>query len=398
MLMQTPARLSDPRSLFRLFLLWLAGNDLRITLLALPPVLPLIHRDLALNETAVAALTALPVLLLGIAAIPGSLLIARIGARRALIAGLVLIAVSSTLRGVGTSIPILFAMTFLMGLGISVIQPALPSLVSRWFPSAAALATAVYANGLLIGETVAAGFTISLVLPLVGGSWPLSFLVWAAPVALTAALIAGCTPHDQRGAGHAPVRWWPDWKDARVWRVGLMQSGCGTIYFGANAFIPDYLHAIGQGDLTGICLGGLNAGQLPASFLILLFARRLAGRKRPVVAVGFLAFAGLACLLSTVPWMMVLGAALDGFAAGFILILTLALPPLLAAPDDVHRLSAGSYTIGYAGSFLLPLLGGVMADATGVAASAFLPVAAGGILILLIAATMPSRAAAAVTG
>ena len=42
-----------PRSLFRLFLLWLAGNDLRITLLALPPVLPLVHRDLGLNETAV---------------------------------------------------------------------------------------------------------------------------------------------------------------------------------------------------------------------------------------------------------------------------------------------------------------------------------------------------------
>lgn len=395
MLMQTPARLSDPRSLFRLFLLWLAGNDLRITLLALPPVLPLIHRDLALNETAVAALTALPVLLLGIAAIPGSLLIARLGPRRALVAGLVLIAVSSALRGVGPSIPMLFAMTFLMGVGISVIQPTLPSLVSQWFPASAALATAVYANGLLIGETVAAGFTISLVLPLVGGSWPLSFLVWAAPVALTAVLLVGFTPNVSRGSGRRPVRWWPDWRDPRVWRIGLMQSGCGTIYFGANAFIPDYLHAIGQGDLVGTCLGALNAGQLPASFVILLFARRLAGRKKPVVAVGLLAFVGLAGLLSGVPWVMISGAALDGFAAGFILILTLALPPLLVAPDDVHRLSAGSYTVGYAGSFLLPLLGGVVADATGAAATAFLPVAAGGILVLLIAATMPPRTVAA---
>ena len=63
-------------------------------------------------------------------------------------------------------------MTFVMGAGVSVIQPALPALVSRWFPATAALATAVYANGLLIGEMLSAGLTIPLILPLVGGSWP----------------------------------------------------------------------------------------------------------------------------------------------------------------------------------------------------------------------------------
>ena len=38
-------------------------------------------------------------------------------------------------------------------------------------------ATAVYANGFLIGEAVPAALTIPLVLPLVGGSWPASFVV-----------------------------------------------------------------------------------------------------------------------------------------------------------------------------------------------------------------------------
>jgi CP family cyanate transporter-like MFS transporter len=40
----------------RLVMLWLAGLGLRITLLAVPTVLPLIHRDLALSESAVALL------------------------------------------------------------------------------------------------------------------------------------------------------------------------------------------------------------------------------------------------------------------------------------------------------------------------------------------------------
>jgi MFS transporter, CP family, cyanate transporter len=369
----------------RYLLLWLAGIDLRLTLLAVPPVLPLIHRDLALDETSVATLTGLPVLLLGLIAIPGSLLIARIGARRALIAGLLLIAVSSALRGVGPSTPTLFAMTFLMGAGVSLIQPAMPALVSRWFAATAGLATAVYANGLLIGETLSAALTIPLVLPLVGGSWPWSLVVWAVPVLVTALLIAGLTPHVEREAGRPRARWWPDWRDVQTWELGLMQGGCGTIYFGSNAFIPDFLHATGQADLVGPCLSALNAGQVPASLIILAFASRLAGRKAPLIAVGLLTFVGLALLFTAVSWLMVLGAAILGFAAGFVLILTLALPPLLAAADDVHRLSAGMFTIGYSASFVLPLLGGAAWDATGIAATAFLPVALAGFTVLLMA-------------
>jgi len=39
----------------RLFLLWLGGIDLRLTLLAVPPLIPLIHRELNLDGKAVAA-------------------------------------------------------------------------------------------------------------------------------------------------------------------------------------------------------------------------------------------------------------------------------------------------------------------------------------------------------
>src|SRR6516165_5309559 len=74
----------------RYAVMWLIGLDLRITLLAVPPVLPLIHRDLHLTETQVAALSGLPVILLAAGALPGSLLIARAGARRTAFAGILL--------------------------------------------------------------------------------------------------------------------------------------------------------------------------------------------------------------------------------------------------------------------------------------------------------------------
>src|SRR5207248_124329 len=82
--------------------------------------------------------------------------------------------------------PLLLAMTVLMGLGIAVSQPSLPALVKQWCPDRVGLATAVYSNGLLIGEIAAAALTVPLVLPLVGGSWQRSFLIWSLPVALTA--------------------------------------------------------------------------------------------------------------------------------------------------------------------------------------------------------------------
>jgi CP family cyanate transporter-like MFS transporter len=108
----------------RLLLLWLGGIDLRLTMLAVPPLIPLIHRELHLDEKAVGALVSGPVLILAIAAVPGSLLIARLGIRGALLAGLGCVAVFGALRGLGPNTTVLFTSTLLMGVGIAVSQPS----------------------------------------------------------------------------------------------------------------------------------------------------------------------------------------------------------------------------------------------------------------------------------
>ena len=182
----------------QLALLWLLGIDLRLTILAVPPVLPLIHRDLHLDEKLVAALTGLPVLLFGLIAIPGSLMIARIGARRAAIVGVLIVSIASALRGAGPSVPMLFGMTALMGAGVAIMQPALPTLVGQWFPQRVSLATALYANGLLVGEMLPASLTIPLILPMLHGSWQASFVFWSAPVLVTAFLVLFLTPHTEQ--------------------------------------------------------------------------------------------------------------------------------------------------------------------------------------------------------
>src|SRR5437016_1221240 len=73
------------RLVIAMLLLWLAGTALRLTILCVPPAIPLIHDDLSLNATQVGVLAGLPSLLFAIAAVPGSLLIARVGVNIALV-------------------------------------------------------------------------------------------------------------------------------------------------------------------------------------------------------------------------------------------------------------------------------------------------------------------------
>src|SRR4029079_17753725 len=254
-------------------------NALRLTILAVPPVIPLIHDDLHLSQTQVGILTGLPSLLFAFAAVPGSLLIARTGVLAALITGLALTAAGSALRGTVNDVLWLYAMTIVMALGVAVMQVSLPPAVRAWAPQRIGFATAVYTNGLLIGETLPVALMIPLTLPLVG-TWQWGFVFWSVPVAIIAAMVLLMAP---RTASSAPVsrRWWPDWNDPLIWRLGIMLGTVNAMYFGTNAFLPDYLTATAHRDLSSAGLTALNVGQLPASFLLLAFASRMERRAWP---------------------------------------------------------------------------------------------------------------------
>jgi CP family cyanate transporter-like MFS transporter len=359
-----------------------------VTLLAVPPMIPAIHRDLGLDEKGISVLTGLPVLLLAVAAIPGSLLIARVGPRRALLTGLLAIGLGSALRGLGPSLGVLFATTLVMGAGVAVSQPVFPTLSREWFPTRVPLATAVYSNGLLFGELAPASLTGPLLAPALGGSWPLVFAAWSLPAWLALALLLTLTPHLPAHAELAP-RWWPDFRSGQLWRIGLVMGFASAAYFGANTFIPDFTHATGRPGLKDPALAALNTSQLGASFLTLILSDRLVGRRWPFVAsAAMIAAAGVGIASAPGAW-LVAWAGVMGFASAFALVLTLALPPLLAPHGDVHRLSAGIFVIVYGSSFVGPLAGGAAWDATGVPAAAFLALAAGGVLMAALAGSGP---------
>ncbi len=376
---------SQARVLSALLLLWLAGNALRLTILAVPPVIPLIHDDLNMSATQIGILTGLPSMLLAFAAVPGSLLVARLGVRGALVTGLILNALGGALRGVLPDVAWLYAMTIAMGAGVAIMQVTMPSAVRAWLPGRIGFATAVYTNGLLIGEILPVALMLMLVMPMVHGSWQLGFVVWSVPVAIIALIILFAAPRAPASATPVRRRWWPDWNSPLIWRLGIMLGTVNATYFATNAFIPDYLRSIGQGEWISASLTALNVGQLPASFILLAVAGRLERKAWPYIGCGLLcALATLGIVYGTGIWIVV-AAAVQGFAGAAILILALALPPLLSPPDDVHRLTAAMFTISYSCAVIVPVISGILWDLTGIAATAFLPIGLAGILLVFLA-------------
>ena len=240
-------------SLRGLTLLWLAGNGLRLSILAVPPVLALIILDLKLTGTQVGILNAIPVFLFGLVAIPGSLLIARVGAVPALIIGLVIAAAGSALRGLALDALTLYGATVLMAAGVAVMQPALPPTVNQWMPQRIGFATAVYTNGLLFGEifpVVLAGIALSL-----AGGWRASLALWSIPLLCIALIIFLFQPGGSGAAVTRPKRWMPDWRDPLLWKLGLILSGASMYIMSGFTLGMDEKLVIVSGFIQGLGTG-----------------------------------------------------------------------------------------------------------------------------------------------
>jgi CP family cyanate transporter-like MFS transporter len=391
----------------------LVGINLRTVILAVPPVLPLIKRDLALSYTATGLLTSTPILLMAVAAWPAGTLAGRLGARRAVAWGLALLAAGTLLRAVWPSTVPLFIFTVLLSLGIAVGQTAMPVLARQWFPRRIGLISALFTDGLILGETIGAGLTVPVMLALLGrDAWPATFVVWGMPVVVTlalwlwlapsaSALNAGPLPRllpSQRGrrrdamspvhvSGSENVRQ----PRVRAWQLGIVLGSASLIFFTMNGWIATYNQALQRSALTPLTLLVLNAAQLPVSFGMTPFAQRLAGRRWPFVT------AGVICSMAIAGWLAMPAAtepvwvALLGGSSAFVFVLGIALPPLLAGREEVARLTGITLMLGYSIAFLGPLVGGGLWDLFALPGLAFAPVVAAALALIVLGALLPPR-------
>ncbi len=195
--------------------------------------------------------------------------------------------------------------------------------------------------------------------------------MWSLLVAVSGLAIALAAP--ARGLKRkVPARWWPSWREGQTVRIGVVMGMASAIYFATNAYVPDFLEQTGRHHLISSMLFIFNGAQLLTAPVVAIWSGLLTGRLgfigssalMVVAQIGIVVTPGAGVLL----WALVLG-----FAAALAFIVVLTMPPRIAAPGDVHRMSAGVFTFQYAIAFVVPLVSGAVWDATGRAVLAFVP-------------------------
>jgi len=413
-------------------LVTLVGFNLRTVILAVPPVLPLIQHDLGLSYTETGVLTALPILVLGCCAWPAGLLVGRIGGRRCVTIGLILLSLGTFLRVLWPSIITLYCFTILLSFGITIAQTAVPVLARRWFPHHIGMVAALFSDGLIIGEAVGAAITVPIMGQFLGNdAWAATFVIWTIPIVIVLVLWFLFAPPEhiypvgndvsrsprlyvdlqpsinvddvQMGDGRVvgesgragraeAVPTAPKKAGVNALHLGILLGGGSLIYFNMNSWIAVYNTATHHAGVTSLALGVLNVAQLPVSLGVTFFAQWLAGRRAPFI------IAGIICGIAITGWVLTPAAlepwwaALLGGSSALVFTLGIALPPLLAGQNEVARLTGITLSLNYCVAFVGPLLGGQLWDRLHIPALAFFPVLLASISLIVLSLFLPSRA------
>ncbi|MEA2671248.1 MAG: transporter, family, cyanate transporter [Chloroflexota bacterium] len=372
-----------------LLIAWWVGFNLRAVLLGVPPVLDRVQHDLGLSYTAAGLLTSLPILVLGVAALPGAALVRRLGGHRTVALGLLAVAAGTPLRAAGGVLP-LYAGTVLLALGISVAQPGLPLVLQARFPAVVQRASTTVSCGLITGELVAASITVPVLAPLTGGGWRGSFLAWTAPAVLAAGawlLVGADRPPGRAGPGSGPTAR----RSARLWWASTIFAAQSLTYFSANTWIPTSVAGGPDSRSATVALIVLNGVQLPVALALITTRRAFVRSRGFYVAAGALAAAGVLGWLVAADAAVPLWTALIGAGVSMTFAALLAYPPSVEAPADVAGFTAVMLTAGYCAAFTGPLLGGAVLDLVHWRRAPFLPIAVATAVMVLAALRPPPR-------
>ncbi len=168
--------------------LWLTYTSFGFVAASIAPMVAPIEAGLGLTHAAMGSIMGAWQLVYIFSAVPCGLLLDRIGGRRALLIGILLIAASGLGRAVAVDYWTFLLAVMLFGLGGPIISSGAPKLVAALFTgSQRGMAMGIYMTGPAVGGVVCLGLTNSWLLPALGG-WRQVMLLWTGAALVAAAI------------------------------------------------------------------------------------------------------------------------------------------------------------------------------------------------------------------
>ena len=353
---------------------WLLYLSFGLNIAALAPLVPVIESDLAMSHSAMGRVLGAWQFVFILAAIPCGILLDRLGPRRAMLGGALLMAISAFWRSVATDEVSLLLAVGIFGLGGPIISTGAPKVVSAWFESSQrGLAMGIYVTGPGIGAIVGLLLTNAVLLPALDNDWRQVLRLWGGFTLVAAVAWFVISARLALGPSHLPKFSVADLgllillRHPIVRLLLLMSIGVFAINHGIGNWLPELLRASGR---TITEASHLAALMVLVSVVSALTIPRFATRQNRLIVLLLLCLSSVcATALLQIPTGIPLFAGLvfQGIATGSMM--TIMILILVETPEIGERragTAGGLYfstaEIGGVGG---PVMLGVVYDATG---------------------------------
>jgi CP family cyanate transporter-like MFS transporter len=377
--------------------LFLAGLALRPQVVGVGPLIPEIQRDLEVSHAVAGLLGTIPVLCMGVFALPAPALTRRYGSRLAIAACLALIGGFGIARAAVPGAVAVIVLTFGVGLGLGFAQALMPVAVKERFASRPALATGIYVLGINIGSAISSALAVPIADGAGGWRWSLASFS-AATLALVLAwgwLTRDEAPHRRAEVIHVRL----PWRSGLSWRLVGIFGVMACVFYGLNSWLPDAYVERGWSDgKAGALLAVLNIAALVTTLVIPWLADRH-GSRRIYLAVFSAGMAASCTGFVAAPAGAWVWAGTAGLCVGAMFPLVMTLPVDIGKrPADVGAVAGMMLGVGYTIGAVAPLVLGAARDLTGTyTTTLWLIVACGAALFVLCAPMSRERLERGVT-
>lgn len=347
-----------------LFVVVLVAANLRIALSSLPPVTTAIQAETGWNDAFLGALTAVPVLCMGLFALTVPAMASRIGRRNAVSVALITMTVAMLLRLAGAMSATMFASALLAGVAIAIIGGLVPGIVRDQLSESNGLAASLWTGALMGGAALGAAATLPLA-QLLGG-WNRALAFWAVPAVLAFiawTLVERRQPSRDDHRISMRLRDLP-WNNATAWSITAMTTLNSIVFYSAIAWIaPSYQERGFSAEMGGLFLGIFTGVHILGALVLPAWSHRTSARRALFVvtiisSAVFIAIIGFAPNVAPPLVLALLGFTLSG---GFVMPLGL-LSEYSSSEASAVRLTAMVFSVTFAVASAGPLLAGILMD------------------------------------